>query len=191
MKKTKAETPVNHKSNPKDADLKRSLNRMKMIAMVLGAIILVGIAAVLVNTFSNNSDKSEKSDAAMGSISQSNAAPGQELQIMGNQNEGQMNQGGLGGGGNVAAPAGTTPPGMNPPHGQPGHKCEIPVGAPLDGSKPATSTSTSTTTTKSPVTTNSTAAVPSASAGSTPPGMNPPHGQPGHRCDIPVGSPLK
>ena len=29
-----------------------------------------------------------------------------------------------------------TPPGMNPPHGQPGHRCEIPVGAPLN-SKPA------------------------------------------------------
>ena len=25
-----------------------------------------------------------------------------------------------------------TAPGMNPPHGQPGHRCEIPVGAPLN-----------------------------------------------------------
>jgi hypothetical protein len=25
---------------------------------------------------------------------------------------------------------------------------------------------------------------------STPPGMNPPHGQEGHRCDIAVGAPL-
>ncbi|HEX6915651.1 MAG TPA: hypothetical protein VF145_10445, partial [Chitinophagaceae bacterium] len=24
----------------------------------------------------------------------------------------------------------------------------------------------------------------------TPPGMNPPHGEPGHRCDIEVGKPL-
>ena len=31
-----------------------------------------------------------------------------------------------------------TAPGMNPPHGQPGHRCEIPVGAPLN-SKPAQS----------------------------------------------------
>ena len=29
--------------------------------------------------------------------------------------------------------------GLNPPHGQPGHRCEIPVGAPLD-SKPAQKT---------------------------------------------------
>ncbi len=28
------------------------------------------------------------------------------------------------------------------------------------------------------------------SAEATAPGMNPPHGQPNHRCDIPVGSPL-
>jgi len=29
-----------------------------------------------------------------------------------------------------------------------------------------------------------------AKAVKTAPGMNPPHGQPGHRCDIPVGQPL-
>jgi hypothetical protein len=37
---------------------------------------------------------------------------------------------------NVPAPAAasTKAVALNPPHGQPGHKCEIPVGAPLDGS---------------------------------------------------------
>ncbi len=29
-----------------------------------------------------------------------------------------------------------------------------------------------------------------AADGTTAPGMNPPHGQPGHRCDIAVGAPL-
>ncbi len=79
------------------------------------------------------------------------------------------------------APATATAPGMNPPHGQPNHRCDIPVGAPLNSSsgqqpmtvtpvKPDAPTQTTTTTTV--------------------PGMNPPHGQPNHRCDIPVGAPL-
>lgn len=92
-----------------------------------------------------------------------------------------------------------TAPGMNPPHGQPGHRCDIPVGQPLNGT-PAAAT---------PVTQNV-----NVSGGNTiqidpnavspgkitldnngkqvktAPGMNPPHGQPGHRCDIPVGQPL-
>ncbi len=76
----------------------------------------------------------------------------------------------------VAAQA--TAPGMNPPHGQPGHRCDIPVGSPLN-SKPAT--------TSAPTGTLTTTTTP---AQATAPGMNPPHGQPGHRCDIPVGSPL-
>lgn len=80
----------------------------------------------------------------------------------------------------VAAPtaAQVTAPGMNPPHGQPGHRCDIPVGSPLN-SKPAT--------TAAPTGTLTTTATPTQA---TAPGMNPPHGQPGHRCDIPVGSPL-
>lgn len=184
MKKTNAEKPVKNKSNAKEADLKRSLNRMKMIALVLAAVVLVGIAAVLVNSYSKNSDKSEISDAAMESLNQPAAAPGQQLQITGNQNEGQMNPGAMGGGGNAAASAGTTAPGMNPPHGQPGHKCEIPVGSPLDGSgsvsaKPKTTLSNNMATTPPPAGANDGVM------------KNPPHGQPGHRCDIPVGSPLK
>ena len=38
-----------------------------------------------------------------------------------------------------AQPQTQTAPGMNPPHGQPGHRCEIPVGAPLN-SKPVQNT---------------------------------------------------
>jgi hypothetical protein len=76
--------------------------------------------------------------------------------------------------------------GMNPSHGQPGHRCDIPVGSPLN-SPPATNSSA-----PSQVISNSTVTVPSATmtATKTPKGMNPAHGQPGHRCDIPVGSPL-
>jgi hypothetical protein len=51
---------------------------------------------------------------------------------------------------------------LNPAHGEPGHRCDIPVGSPL----------------------NIPTAAPAVAR------MNPPHGEPGHRCDIPVGSPL-
>jgi hypothetical protein len=78
--------------------------------------------------------------------------------------------------------------GLNPAHGQPGHRCDISVGAPLN-SKPAAQNA-------SPVAVNSspapaiTAVAPAVNQQVTAPGMNPPHGQPGHRCDISVGAPL-
>lgn len=81
--------------------------------------------------------------------------------------------------------------GMNPPHGQPGHRCEIAVGAPLN-SKPATTQAATvnnvktTQTAPTPVQFNTAKTIPQKVA----PGMNPPHGQPGHRCDISVGEPL-
>lgn len=80
--------------------------------------------------------------------------------------------------------AGVTAPGMNPPHGQPGHRCDIAVGAPLNSPK--------TNVAPAPVTTTTTKAQPATIAAptTTAPGMNPPHGQPGHRCDIAVGAPL-
>ncbi len=84
--------------------------------------------------------------------------------------------------------AGVVTAGMNPAHGQPGHRCEIAVGAPLNSApaaKPATTTPTNTTTqTITPTMTKT--ATPTATA----PGMNPAHGQPGHRCDIAVGASL-
>lgn len=83
-----------------------------------------------------------------------------------------------------------TAPGMNPPHGQPGHRCDIAVGSPL--SQPVKSAATTTpATTASPTTiTKVTPSAPVAATTKTAPGMNPPHGQPGHRCDIAVGTPL-
>lgn len=97
----------------------------------------------------------------------------------------------------------TTKPGMNPPHGQPGHRCDIAVGAPLNSppgnaNKPKegkaniqqftpSTPSTTTTTTSAPA---STPAILDPNAPATAPGMNPPHGQPGHQCGIAVGAPL-
>ena len=93
-----------------------------------------------------------------------------------------------------------TPKGMNPPHGQPNHRCDIAVGAPLN-SKPATPVTTTTTATPAvasgEVSKNITVQPPvpallstSSANTETPEGMNPPHGQAGHRCDIAVGAPL-
>lgn len=78
---------------------------------------------------------------------------------------------------------------LNPAHGQPGHDCTIPVGAPLDGSA-TTNTQTQvqpqmSTGNTSPVRVNNTGTTTSAT-----PMKNPPHGQPGHDCAIPVGADL-
>lgn len=92
-----------------------------------------------------------------------------------------------------------TAPGMNPPHGQPGHRCDIPVGQPLN-SKPAVAAPASqniNTNGNNIVQIDPNAVSPgkitldnNGKQAKTAPGMNPPHGQPGHRCDIPVGQPL-
>lgn len=63
----------------------------------------------------------------------------------------------------------------NPAHGEEGHRCDLPVGAPLDKAQ-ATTTQEMTT---SPV------RIQSAT-----PKINPPHGEPGHDCSKPVGAEL-
>ncbi len=97
------------------------------------------------------------------------------------------------------ATSGNTPSGkLNPPHGEPGHRCEIPVGAPLD-SEPTTPTITTEPTitpsfsapASTPVATPTFSMEGQQGKSSTPPGINPPHGEPGHDCAIPVGQPLK
>ena len=88
--------------------------------------------------------------------------------------------------------AATTAPGMNPPHGQPNHRCDIAVGAPLNSPKGAT---------PPPPPAPMQQPIPQGKASvqqvdmasgttATAPGMNPPHGQPGHKCEIAVGAPL-
>ena len=64
---------------------------------------------------------------------------------------------------------------LNPAHGQLGHRCDIPVGAPLN-SAPATSSD------------NTQSGSPVINSGDIK--LNPAHGQPGHRCEIKVGDPL-
>ncbi|WP_242927964.1 hypothetical protein [Pontibacter vulgaris] len=73
---------------------------------------------------------------------------------------------------------------LNPAHGQPGHRCDIEVGAPLNlPPQPRLNTAPpalSTPPVSTPVPVQSNVAA----------GTNPPHGQPGHDCGIPVGAPL-
>jgi hypothetical protein len=64
---------------------------------------------------------------------------------------------------------------INPAHGLPGHRCDIPVGAPLNSLPTKNNNNTKS---GSPV-------INSAEVK-----LNPAHGQPGHRCDINVGDPL-
>lgn len=70
----------------------------------------------------------------------------------------------------------------NPAHGQPGHRCDIPVGAPLNAPPVQKSTG-------SPVINSGSGSPVQTNSGSTAK-VNPPHGQPGHRCDVKVGDPL-
>ncbi len=83
-----------------------------------------------------------------------------------------------------------TAPGMNPPHGEPGHRCDIAVGAPLSSAPATPAAAPQQTQTITPVS-NPVPAAENAIPTTTAPGMNPPHGEPGHRCDIAVGAPLK
>lgn len=92
--------------------------------------------------------------------------------------------------------------GMNPAHGQPGHRCDIPVGQPLGVAAPQPSANGARTQNITVPANNTIEIDPNAvspgkitvgnagNAVKTAPGMNPPHGQPGHRCDIAVGQPL-
>ena len=99
----------------------------------------------------------------------------------------------------------TAAPELNPPHGQPFHRCDIPVGSPLNAAaapaasaKPAAPavvrTGTSPTLENAARLNSPQANTPSApavaNANAEKPKLNPPHGQPFHRCDIAVGSPL-
>lgn len=82
-------------------------------------------------------------------------------------------------------------PAINPAHGKPGHRCDVAVGSPIPKTastnvKPATTFSPLATPVQNsplqPLATPATSTVTS--------GLNPAHGQPGHRCDIEVGKPL-
>tara|TARA_R100000935_G_C2817362_1_gene157952 strand:- start:687 stop:1052 length:366 start_codon:yes stop_codon:yes gene_type:complete len=72
---------------------------------------------------------------------------------------------------------------LNPVHGEPGHRCDLPVGAPLNQAANTNIQQNNTTTINpnvSPVRIN----------GGNTPTINPAHGEPGHDCSKPVGAEL-
>ena len=77
---------------------------------------------------------------------------------------------------------------LNPAHGQPGHRCDITVGAPLNG--PAATNSPQSTVASNPVIVPPNLPKINTNANATTATLNPKHGEPGHRCDISVGAPL-
>ena len=153
---------------------------------ILTVFVLISLAAC-------NENKPDK-DLSIAPLTTPKVAADTLLQPTSNANNLPTNQ-------NVAIPQGgtTTPqnvvaataPGMNPPHGQPGHRCEIKEGAPLNSS-PAKPITTATSITQPTVVSQPTTTQPATTAAKTvtAKGMNPPHGETGHRCDISVGAPL-
>ena len=77
--------------------------------------------------------------------------------------------------------------GINPAHGQPNHRCDIAVGEPLNSSANGVAPTQDTNVQPTQMVTTTQAAVAKTV---TPKGMNPPHGEKNHRCDIAVGAPL-
>ncbi|MFJ1401874.1 hypothetical protein [Capnocytophaga canimorsus] len=85
---------------------------------------------------------------------------------------------------------------INPPHGEPGHRCDIPVGAPLDGSSQVQNQQPDVVVSASQPIEQQIDVIPQSTqpvvSGQTQAGFsgkpNPPHGEPGHRCDIAVGA---
>ncbi|HTM65196.1 MAG TPA: hypothetical protein VL093_02670 [Flavipsychrobacter sp.] len=71
---------------------------------------------------------------------------------------------------------------INPPHGQPGHDCAVAVGAPLNSSAGNQAPQA-----QQPTTTPAQSSTPAGNGSAR---INPPHGQPGHDCDVAVGAPL-
>ncbi len=85
----------------------------------------------------------------------------------------------------------TTVPRLNPVHGQPGHRCEIAVGAPLPVETPTNPGAlTPGLAGTNPAVQNMSAIQTNVNTTSAGTGLNPAHGQPGHRCDIAVGATL-
>lgn len=78
---------------------------------------------------------------------------------------------------------------VNPAHGQPNHRCDIAVGAPLNSASNKSVAPVSQTNVQ-PLATQTITSKMSTPKVVTAKGMNPPHGEKDHRCDIAVGAPL-
>lgn len=98
----------------------------------------------------------------------------------------------------IAANSTGEKPALNPEHGQPYHRCEIPVGAPIDSAPPQSAApqvmpqqnATSNNFNTSPISPSVSSSPAPMQASGPKPANNPAHGEPHHRCDLQVGAPL-
>jgi hypothetical protein len=152
---------------------RKKLNGMKNASWLIGAVVvLAGIAWFNANRKSQaESDTTQVSNPTLpfGTPPANSATP-----AAANSGAGAL------------SPAGR----VNPPHGQPGHSCDVAVGAPLPDAGIVASQPAPANTGISVAEAAQRLAATQPAQQATPKGMNPPHGQPGHRCDIPVGAPL-
>lgn len=90
-------------------------------------------------------------------------------------------------------------PALNPAHGEPYHRCDIAVGAPIDSPAPVQNAAPQVVQPQSipnagfntnPISPSAAPSVSSSADIGPKPAINPPHGQPHHRCDLQVGAPL-
>jgi len=149
---------------------------------------LIGLLPVMVACGNNSNSEPTQFEFEGNETEQSANVEGNELNI--DEGEGMMIE--VDEGGNVVPKAGTATPNVgasgdaNPPHGEPGHRCDIPVGAPLSSAPASPGAASAAPQIQQVPNPGAAPAGPSAASGKA----NPAHGQPGHRCDIPVGSPL-
>lgn len=98
----------------------------------------------------------------------------------------------------VASNASSDKPVLNPEHGQPYHRCEIPVGAPIDSAPPQNAapqvvpqqSAANNSFNTNPISPSLAPSSSPAQAIGPKPANNPAHGEPHHRCDLEVGAPL-
>ncbi len=144
--------------------------------------LLLGLFAAACNNDNTSQSATTEESAAPESGAPNLSAPQGEMPAGAVSSTGTMPAAGSG----QTTPAAGTSGKVNPPHGQPGHQCGIPVGAPLDSKGGASATAP----TPVPAPAGAAPAPASAQPVKVAPGTNPPHGQPGHQCGIPVGAPL-
>ncbi len=148
--------------------------------------LLLGITtAALLFTACNNSSKPEKDASLTSPSTETSTTPVVENNV---PQESINNQ--------IQPMPSTITPGavtasLNPEHGQPNHRCDIPVGAPLNSPAPAATTAPATNSTM-PAAVQPSMAKPilPATTGASSGKINPPHGEPGHSCAIAVGAQL-
>ncbi len=143
------------------------------------------LAAVITFTSCKNDDtkKAQATDGVVPFTQQTTAAlPNQSAQTPVAENHNLFRENNVG-----TAPSVVT--GVNPAHGQPNHRCDIAVGAPLN-SVPNKSAAPVGQANVQPQSSQTITSVKSTTKVVTAKGMNPPHGEQGHRCDIAVGAPL-